>query len=81
MTESADGAAAPMLHIDVDKDTCQGLGYCERLSPRLFRVDRDHGIAVPLSPKVGPEDREDAIRAEEACPARAISLWSDKEVP
>jgi ferredoxin len=68
MSEPADVAA-----ILVDRERCQGTGYCEELAPGLFKLDRE-GIVTVLKPPGSEGELELARQAEDICPTRAIAL-------
>ena len=59
------------LHVTVDHLQCQGVGYCERVAPRVFRLG-DDALAHVID-KHPPESERDAVEeAETLCPSRAI---------
>ena len=59
------------LHIDVDRDRCQGAGLCVFHAPATFDQD-DIAFKVVL---LETRDADDAVRqAAEACPQRAITV-------
>ena len=59
------------MHFAVDQELCIGCGSCENLCPTVFEVEGDTS-RVKLSP-VPDLYLERALRAEEQCPASAIS--------
>ncbi|MDE0578228.1 MAG: ferredoxin [bacterium] len=59
------------LHVTVDHQQCQGVGYCERVAPRVFRLGDDELSHVIDSHP--PESERDAVEeAATLCPSRAI---------
>lgn len=61
------------MHIEIDRNACQGNALCVGIAPELFDVD-DDGLAVVLRAEV-PGDLEDVARdASRSCPTRAIGL-------
>jgi ferredoxin len=60
------------MRIDVDRDTCEGLGMCEAMAHEYFELDDDTMTVLDDSP---PEaDRSKVHAAVEACPVMALSL-------
>ena len=57
----------------VDRERCQGTGYCEELAPRLFHLDSE-GIVTVLNQAASEAELELARQAEDVCPTRAIML-------
>ena len=59
------------LHVTVDHQQCQGVGYCERVAPRVFRLGDDELSHVIDS---HPPESERGVVEEAAtlCPSRAI---------
>ena len=62
---------APHASVSVDRNVCQGTGYCEHLLPQVFRVGAT-GHADVLREVVTQEELELAREAEDICPTRAI---------
>lgn len=59
------------LHVTVDHQQCQGVGYCERVAPRVFRLGDDARAHVIDSHP--PESERGAVEeAATLCPSRAI---------
>ncbi|MGN9914332.1 ferredoxin [Phytohabitans sp. LJ34] len=58
--------------IAVDAGRCVRFGFCEREAPDLFRLRDDGRLAFRAA--VPPGQVQVALRAAEACPARAIAL-------
>ena len=59
------------LHVTVDHQQCQGVGYCERVAPRVFRLG-DDALSHVIDPHP-PESERDAVEeAATLCPSRAI---------
>ena len=63
--------ATEQLHVSVDQQQCQGVGYCERVAPNIFRLGEDAKSHVI---NVHPPESERAAVEEAAtlCPSRAI---------
>jgi ferredoxin len=59
--------------VSVDRALCQGYANCLDAAPDAFDLD-DHDIAIVTAPDFGTEQRAELERAEQRCPARAISL-------
>lgn len=58
--------------IAVDAGRCVRFGFCEREAPDMFRLRDDGRLAFRAA--VPPGQVQAALRAAEACPARAIAL-------
>jgi sulfoxide reductase heme-binding subunit YedZ len=58
--------------IAVDAARCVRFGFCEREAPDMFRLRDDGRLAFRAS--VPPGQVQDALRAAESCPARAIAI-------
>jgi ferredoxin len=60
------------MKIEVDRDTCEGLGMCEAMAHEYFELDDDTMTVLDDSP---PEaDRSKVHAAVEACPVMALKL-------
>jgi len=60
------------LRIVIDRDQCVGFGDCAKEAPEGFKLDADT-IAVFVAPEV--VERERLLRACDACPVDAITVW------
>lgn len=61
------------MRIDVDRNRCEGYGFCEEAAPELFALDDDGELLVKLVEV--PADLGDKARAAtRACPVAAIKL-------
>ena len=62
---------AEQLHVTVDHQQCQGVGYCERIAPHVFQLgDDDLSHVIDSHP---PDDERAAVEeAATLCPSRAI---------
>jgi sulfoxide reductase heme-binding subunit YedZ len=58
--------------IAVDAARCVRFGFCEREAPQMFRLRDDGRLAFRAA--VPPGQVQAALRAAEACPARAIAI-------
>lgn len=59
------------LHVSVDHQQCQGVGYCERLAPQVFRLG-DDALAHVVDPHPSEAERAVVEEAATLCPSRAI---------
>lgn len=59
------------LHVTVDHLQCQGVGYCERVAPRVFRLGDDLQSHV-IDSHPPESEREVVEEAATLCPSRAI---------
>ena len=64
------------LDVKVVRARCIGTKACVNAAPGTFSVD-DTNVAVVIDPEGDPDD--DVVRAAEACPTGAISVWRDAE--
>ena len=62
------------LRIVIDRDLCVGFGDCVTEAPDGFKLD-DDTIAVFVAPEA--VERERLLRACEACPVDAITVWDE----
>lgn len=60
------------LRVRVDRTLCVGFGDCLDVAPSAFRLD-DEGIATFVEPV--QVDRERLLRACDACPVDALTVW------
>ena len=60
------------LRVRIDRDLCVGSGDCVEDQVAAFRLDEE-GIAVFADPDSVP--REALLRACDACPVDAITVW------
>ncbi len=63
------------MKIRIDDDLCTGHGRCYALAPDLFDADDETGYGVVIGAgEVGAEHADQAQRAVNNCPERAIVL-------
>ena len=60
------------LRIRIDRELCVGFGDCVTAAPEAFQLDAE-GLAVFHDP--GGVERERLLRACDACPVDAITVW------
>jgi ferredoxin len=60
------------LRIVIDRDQCVGFGDCVREAPEGFKLDEDT-VAVFVAPET--VERERLLRACDACPVDAITVY------
>ncbi len=60
------------LRVRIDRTLCVGFGDCIKAAPEGFKLDGD-GVAVFVDPDAVARDR--LLRACDACPVDAISVW------
>jgi ferredoxin len=61
------------VKVAVDRNRCEGYGFCEEKAPEMFQLDEDGQLEV-LS-ESAPEDQLDAVRrAVRSCPVAALTL-------
>jgi ferredoxin len=62
------------LRIVIDRDQCVGFGDCAKEAPEGFKLDEDT-VAVFVAPEA--VERERLLRACDACPVDAISVYDE----
>ena len=62
------------LRVRIDRTLCVGFGDCITEAPEAFVLD-DSGTAVFVTPQV--VDPERLLRACDACPVDAITVWNN----
>ena len=60
------------LRVRIDRNICVGFGDCIKEAPEGFKLD-DGGVAVFVEPDTVERDR--LLRACDACPVDAITVW------
>ncbi|MDQ4133663.1 MAG: ferredoxin [Actinomycetota bacterium] len=64
------------LEVRVQRARCIGTKACVNAAPDTFSMDPTN-VATATDPPGDPDD--DVIRAAEACPTGAITVWRDRE--
>ncbi len=59
------------MHIDIDRERCEGYGVCVQSAPDIFDLD-DEGDPVVLRADVDRALTEGAVLAERSCPMQAV---------
>ncbi|PYO97532.1 MAG: ferredoxin [Gemmatimonadetes bacterium] len=62
------------LRIVIDRDQCVGFGDCVKAAPEGFKLDEDT-VAVFAAPEA--VERERLLRACDACPVDAITVYDE----
>ena len=65
------------LRVRIDRTLCVGFGDCITAAPEAFVLD-DAGVAVFVNPDTVERDR--LLRACDACPVDAITVWDETGV-
>jgi ferredoxin len=60
------------LRVRIDRELCVGFGDCVTEAPEAFQLDAE-GLAVFVAPS--RTAREHLLRACDACPVDAITVW------
>lgn len=63
------------LRVRIDRTLCVGFGDCITEAPAAFVLD-EMGVAIFLAPQT--VDRERLLRACDACPVDAITVWNEQ---
>jgi ferredoxin len=61
------------MRIEVDRERCDGFGFCEQAAPELIRLD-DDGEPEILTDAVPAELAGKAEAATRACPVAAVRV-------
>lgn len=61
------------MKISVERDRCEGYGFCEQSAPTLMRLD-DEGELEILVDDVDPAEHDAAEAAVRVCPVAALRL-------
>jgi len=73
MSDSEERIIGP-LRVRIDRSLCVGFGDCVTEAPDAFVLD-EGGIAVFVKPEA--VDRDRLLRACDACPVDAITVWDE----
>lgn len=65
------------LRVVIDRDQCVGFGDCVKEAPEGFELD-DDTVAVFVNPEA--VERERLLRACDACPVDAITVYDERGV-
>lgn len=65
------------LRVVIDRDQCVGFGDCVKEAPEGFELD-DDTVAVFVNPEA--VERERLLRACDACPVDAITVYNESGV-
>ncbi len=63
------------LRIVIDRDQCVGFGDCVKEAPEGFKLD-EQTVAVFVAPETVARER--LLRACDACPVDAITVWDSE---
>ncbi|MTD54022.1 ferredoxin [Amycolatopsis pithecellobii] len=61
------------MKLTVDRDRCEGYGFCEQAAPSLLRLDDDGEVEL-LTDLLRPSDISSAEAATRACPVAALRV-------
>jgi ferredoxin len=62
------------LRVRIDRSLCVGFGDCITEAPGAFELDED-GVVVFVAPDA--VEREQFLRACDACPVDALTVWDE----
>lgn len=62
------------LRLCIDRSLCVGFGDCVDVAPEAFQLD-DESVVIFLDPEQA--DRERLLKACDACPVDAITVWGE----
>src|SRR2546425_10691005 len=66
------------LRVVIDRDQCVGFGDCVKEAPEGFKLD-DETVAVVVAPQA--VERERVLRAGDACPLGAVTVYDETGAP
>src|SRR3989338_740497 len=77
----------PEYEVKVDRKKCIGAGFCEKLMPKLFKLDDSNRVTLvggaaedhTQSVTIGDADLDAATEAAKVCPSYAIEVLKKKE--
>ena len=72
MSESGTERIAHGMRLCIDRSLCVGFGDCVEIAPEAFQLD-DETIVILVDPD--RVDRERLLKACDACPVDAITVW------
>jgi ferredoxin len=61
------------MRLTIDRQRCEGYGFCEQAAPSLIRLDDDGEVEL-LSDELRPSDAASAEAATRACPVAAVRV-------
>lgn len=72
MSQARDERIVHGVRLCIDRSLCVGFGDCVDVAPEAFALDEENIVIL-----VDPErvDRERLIKACDACPVDAITVW------
>ena len=62
------------MKITINREACIGAGRCVGAAPSVFDQSDEDGLVILLNPAPGPAELARVRAAEDACPARAITV-------
>ena len=74
MTHDCAARTAQGLRLSIDRSLCVGFGDCIDVAPEAFQLDEEN-IVIFVDP--ARVDRERLLRACDACPVDAITVWDE----
>ena len=75
MTHDRAERTAQGLRLCIDRSLCVGFGDCVEIASEAFQLDEENIVIL-----VDPErvDRERLLKACDACPVDAITVWDEE---
>ena len=74
MSESLDGRLVHGMRVSIDRSLCVGFGDCVDIAPEAFQLDAE-STAILVDPD--RVDRARLLKACDACPVDAITVWGE----
>ena len=74
MSESPTERVAHAMRLCIDRSLCVGFGDCVNVAPEAFQLDEENIVILVDPDKV---DRARLLRACDACPVDAITVWDE----
>ena len=72
MSEARDERIAHGMRLCIDRSLCVGFGDCVDVAPEAFQLDEENIVILVDPDRV---DRERLLKACDACPVDAITVW------
>lgn len=66
------------MRVQVNLETCQGIGLCEAYAPAIFEL-ADRGYATAVADEVPIDKPESLMEAVRSCPTGSISIFDEAE--
>lgn len=62
-----------MIHVEADRETCEGHGLCVQVAPEVYQLDED-GVVVLVHDEVDESQKAAAEAGARVCPVAALRV-------